>query len=171
MILLVCVKGTHRSVAVSELLELIFEKYIYRNVTAVVDRIQKRADQEDGQSEHIFRLHLCEHVWGHTCRGVEDGEPGGNNAECRWCQCRVPSAVRDFKESMCIMERKTRIGVQGSGFFRLRNELVNDDFYDAEHEYVQANNDRHRYPGPPGGKGSKGSDASTSSTGGRHPAP
>ena len=40
LIILVCRKGTHRSVAVSELLELIFDKYIYNQTMAVTDRIE-----------------------------------------------------------------------------------------------------------------------------------
>ena len=43
LIVLVYRKGTHRSVAISELLELLFEKYIYNNTTAVENRVQKES--------------------------------------------------------------------------------------------------------------------------------
>ena len=40
-VLLCCRKGTHRSVAVSELVELLFDKYIYNDVDAIEARVHQ----------------------------------------------------------------------------------------------------------------------------------
>ena len=78
-----CRKGASCSVAISELLELLFEKYLYNKGTALEDRMLSRSRGEDSISEHVFRVHLNENGWSHTCGGYDDGDSQGGNVECR----------------------------------------------------------------------------------------
>jgi rubrerythrin len=146
LIILVCRKGTHRSVAVSELIELLCDKYIYDDQEAVENHIAARDRQEDPQSENVVRFHLCQHTWSHTCGGYDDGYSQGNNRECEACQLRTPGPKADFREAMRIASKNAMIGIKGGGFLRIKddgNETFLDEFSN-DYSFSESEDDQAR---------------------------
>jgi hypothetical protein len=135
LIIFVCRKGTHRSVAASELADVLINRYIYREVDAIEDRILSRAAGEDSQSRNTIRFHLSRNAWDHTCKGYDDKRSRGRTQECKYCQIKVPNALGQFRQAMKIASKKAIIGDKGAGFMRMKDEPEVDLFSESDWDH------------------------------------